>query len=71
MNPVDPKKLLGSKWTAVRPTDREKHFLVTGVRRDDAGRPRTCILEAVHSRRELSPDWRALRDRARWQTGWR
>ena len=30
-NPVSPKKLLHSKWTACLPTDKEKHFLVTAV----------------------------------------
>lgn len=29
MNPINPQKLLGSKWTAVHPRDREKHFIVT------------------------------------------
>ncbi|MFM7840374.1 MAG: TIGR02450 family Trp-rich protein, partial [Nitrospira sp.] len=29
--PVHPKKLIGSKWTAVAPVNRETHFLVIGV----------------------------------------
>ena len=29
MNPLNPKKLLNSKWTAVKPRNKEKHFLVT------------------------------------------
>ena len=28
---LNPKKLLLSKWTAVTPHDKEKHFIVTGV----------------------------------------
>lgn len=71
MNPVNPKKLRGSKWTAVKPVNREKHYIVTAVKTDAAGNPLTCVLEAVHSRRETELDWRALKDAARWRTGWR
>ena len=70
MNPVNPKKLKHSKWTAVRPRNREKHFIVTDVHLDAAGHPRTCVLEAVHGRRELELDWRELKDDERWRTGW-
>jgi tryptophan-rich hypothetical protein len=70
MNPVNPKKLENAKWTAVTPRRREKHFIVTAVRRDDAGAPQTCVLEAVHSRRELELDWRELRDPDKWRIGW-
>jgi hypothetical protein len=31
MNPLNPKKLLLSKWTAVKPLARQKHFLVSRV----------------------------------------
>jgi hypothetical protein len=31
MNSLHPKKLLLTKWTAVRPVDRQKHFIVTKV----------------------------------------
>ena len=70
MNPVSPKKLHHSKWTAVQPHHREKHFLVTDVILDADGHPRTCILEAVLSRRELRLDWRELRDAGQWAMGW-
>jgi tryptophan-rich hypothetical protein len=71
MNTVNPKKLQHSKWTATTPRDREKHFLVTDVQCDDAGIPKTCILEAIHSRREIELSWRDLADSGRWQIGWR
>lgn len=70
MNPVNPKKLMNSKWTALRPRHREKHFLVTDVHLDDAGLPLTCLLEAVHSRREVELDWRDLKDAQQWRIGW-
>jgi hypothetical protein len=31
MNPLNPKKLILSKWTAVAPLDKNKHFLVSKV----------------------------------------
>ena len=31
MNPIHPKKLLLTKWTAVVPRNREKHFVVSKV----------------------------------------
>ena len=70
MNPVSPKKLHHTKWTAIQPRRKEKHFLVTEVRLDGAGNPQTCILEAVHSCREISLDWRELKDSDKWQIGW-
>ena len=30
-NPLSPKKLLLSKWTAVTPRHKERHFIVTRV----------------------------------------
>ena len=31
MNPLNPKKLLLTKWTAVTPASKQKHFLVSLV----------------------------------------
>ena len=70
MNPVNSKKLLLSKWTAIRPLNKERHFLVTAVHCDEAGLPQTCILEAVHSRREMELQWRELKDAGQWRAGW-
>jgi tryptophan-rich hypothetical protein len=70
MNPVNLKKLLHSKWTAMAPRNRQKHFMVTKVLSDEAGFPQHCVLEAVHSHRELTLDWRELRDAKTWRLGW-
>ncbi|MGI9331328.1 MAG: TIGR02450 family Trp-rich protein [Gammaproteobacteria bacterium] len=70
MNRINPKKLLQSKWTAVTPLNKEKHFLVTGVVCDEAGVARSCILEAVHSQRETELDWRELKNAEQWLMGW-
>lgn len=70
MSRINTKKLLQSKWTAVQARNREKHFLITAVRFDEAGHLQTCILEAVHSRRRFQLDWCELRDAGKWQIGW-
>ena len=70
MNRVNPKKLQHSKWTAVQPRNKEKHFLVTDVILDAEGHPQDCILEAVLSRREIQLDWRELKDAGQWRMGW-
>jgi tryptophan-rich hypothetical protein len=72
MNRVDPRKLLLSKWTAVQPVAKEKHFVVTRVIEPEVpGDPVAFIeLEAVHSRRAQRIDWRELRDDGTWRQGW-
>jgi tryptophan-rich hypothetical protein len=69
---LNPKKLLLSKWTAVTPHDKEKHFIVTGVIEPEppATRIESIELEAVYSRRVFSLSWRDLTDRNRWRQGW-
>lgn len=70
MNPITPKKLLNSKWTAVTPQNKEKHFLVTKVKFDEEGSVTLCIIEAVMSKREAAIDWRQLKDINLWRQGW-
>ena len=71
-NPVNRKKLPGSKWTALRPVDREKHFLVTDWVRDDDGLPTDEVrIEAILTNVEREIPWRELEDRDRWRIGWR
>lgn len=70
MNRVSPKKLLNTKWTAARPQNKEKHFLVTAVHSDEAGLPQKVTIEAVYSNRETELDWRELQDAGRWLPGW-
>lgn len=70
---LTPRKLLHSKWTAVAPRRREKHFIVVRVIEPElALAPIEQIeIEAVHSRRRTVIDWRELRDAGRWHQGWR
>jgi tryptophan-rich hypothetical protein len=47
MNRINPNKLQHSKWTAVQPCNREKHFLVTAVNRDLDDHVQSCILSRL------------------------
>lgn len=71
-NLLSSKKLLLSKWTAVSPTDKEKHFVVTRVVVPDlpAVRIEWVEIEAVHSGRSSMLRWRDLADGGRWRQGW-
>ena len=70
MNRINPGKLLNSKWTAVDPVRKEKHFIVIEVEFDEDGQVSRCMLEAILSRRAASIDWRDLKDTSRWRQGW-
>ena len=69
---INPRKLLLSKWTAVRPVQREKHFMVTKVIMPlDPEAPIEWIeLEAVLSKNIYSMHWRELQDTCHWKMGW-
>lgn len=71
MNRINPSKLLLSKWTAALPQNREKHFLVTELFRDEDGTVLEIELQAVLTRRNQQLDWHVLQDDAHWKTGWR
>jgi len=67
---INPKKLLHSKWTAQQPVNREKHFIVTKLYRDEENEIIACEIEAVISKRSQRLDWRELRCELEWQQGW-
>jgi len=71
MNRFNPKKLLNSKWTAVRPVNSEKHFLVTEVEFDEQGAVIHCLVEAVMTRSASAISWQSLKNEDEWQMGWR
>ena len=71
MNRINPKKLLNSKWTALKPVRKERHFIVTGVEYNEDGAVVACAIEAVISRRSMPIEWRVLRDARRWAQGWK
>ncbi len=69
---LNPKKLLHTKWTALAPQRREKHFLVVAVvpPEVEGGAIELIDLEAVHSARIQRLPWRALTDGLVWRQGW-
>lgn len=67
---LTPRKLLLSKWTAAKPQNREKHFLVTELFCDEDGSVLQIELQAVLSKRAWRLDWRELQDAEQWLMGW-
>ncbi|MBS4080260.1 TIGR02450 family Trp-rich protein [Pseudomonas rustica] len=71
MNRINPRKLLLSKWTAAHPQNREKHFLVTELFRDEEGTVLEVELQAVLTKRAERLDWQTLLNHAEWLQGWK
>jgi len=70
-NTISPKKLLNSKWTAVKPQRKEKHFIVTEVEFNEEGSVIFCLIEAVMSKRTTEIQWQDLKDISQWSCGWK
>ena len=70
---LNPKKLLLSKWTAVNPENKEKHFIVTKLLEPEIpSQPLEQIeLEAVYSHRSVILPWPELTEADRWLQGWK
>lgn len=71
MNKINPKKLLNSKWTAVTPANKEKHFLVSEIEFDEEDVVVSCCIEAVMSKRSIPINWHDLKDDSTWLHGWK
>ncbi|KAA0947029.1 MULTISPECIES: TIGR02450 family Trp-rich protein [unclassified Pseudomonas] len=71
MNRINPTKLLLSKWTAARPRNREKHFLVSELFRDEEGTVLEIELQAVLTRRGERLAWHTLQNAEDWKMGWK
>ena len=72
MNPLNPKKLHLSKWTAVTPVAKQKHFLVSRVLQPElpANPIELVEIEAVFSKATQIIPWRDLQDDSVWRQGW-
>jgi tryptophan-rich hypothetical protein len=70
VNKISPKKLLNSKWTAVMPLNKEKHFIITEVEYDEEGAVMACVIEAIMSKRTTHIDWLNLKNTEQWLQGW-
>lgn len=71
MNRINPEKLLLSKWTAVEPVQKERHFIVTRLLRNDDEQIMGCELEAVINKNRVEIDWQQLKDQSDWIMGWK
>ncbi len=71
-NPLNPKKLLLSKWTAVKPSHKRKHFLVSKVILPELpeGVIELVEIEAVFDKKLQVIPWRDLKNSAIWLQGW-
>ena len=69
---ISPKKLLLTKWTAVTPQARQKHFLVSRVIQPELpDAPIELVeLEAVFSKAVQVIPWRELQNPYIWRQGW-
>jgi len=72
MNTLNPKKLRLTKWTAVAPVAKQKHFLVSRVIQPEL--PTDPIelveIEAVFSKATQVIAWRELQNDEVWRQGW-
>ncbi|RMO92704.1 hypothetical protein ALQ33_03772 [Pseudomonas syringae pv. philadelphi] len=71
MNQINPRKLLLSKWTAAVPVNREKHFMVTEVFKDEEGTVLEIELQAVLTQRSERLPWQVLQQAETWRMGWK
>lgn len=73
MNKISPKKLLLSKWTAVKPIAKQKHFLVSKVITPEyPDHPIEFVeIEAIYSKKTTQIAWRDLMNSELWIQGWK
>jgi tryptophan-rich hypothetical protein len=72
MNPLNPKKLRLTKWTAVKPIAKQKHFLVSRVIQPELETdPVEFVeIESVFSKATQIIQWRDLQNDEVWRQGW-
>ena len=72
MNPLNPKKLLLTKWTTVKPIAKQKHFLISRILQPALPTdPIVSVeIEAVFSKATQVIAWRELQDNSVWRQGW-
>ena len=72
MNPLNPKILLLTKWTAVKPIAKQKHFLVSRMIQPEVETdPVEFVeIESVFSKATQIIKWRELQNDEVWRQGW-
>jgi tryptophan-rich hypothetical protein len=72
MNRFNANKLLLSKWTAINPINKQKHFLVSDLVKDEFEQHiELCVLEAVINKVQFQIYWQELKDSSCWMQGWK
>ena len=73
MNPLSPKKLLLTKWTAVKPFAKQKHFLISKVILPEPPSEKIewVEIEAVMTKKVSRIAWRDLTNSTLWIQGWK
>ena len=71
-NPVNRKKINQSKWTAITPIKKEKHFVVSEVsyNPDNEQIIDFIIITSVLSNSNYKLDIKDLEDKLKWSQGW-
>ena len=72
MNLLNPKKLHLTKWTAVKPVAKQKHFLVSKVIKPELpNEPVEFVeIESIFSKASQVIPWRDLQNDEVWLQGW-
>ena len=72
MNPLNHKILLLTKWTAVKPIAKQKHFLVSRVIQPEVETDPVELveIESVFSKATQIIQWRELQNDEVWRQGW-
>ena len=73
MNPLSPKKLLLTKWTAVKPIAKQKHFLISKVILPEPPSEKIewVEIEALMTKKVSRIAWRDLTNSTLWIQGWK
>lgn len=73
VNKFNPKKLLNSKWTALNPQNKERHFIVVKLLEDPQieGKIIACILQSVMHKNDYEMPCEGLKDALTWAQGWK
>lgn len=71
VNNINPIALLGSKFTKVNITQKEKHFDLIKVSFDEDQHVELCVIQAVFTQNEYTIDLRELKDSQQWKVGWK
>ncbi len=70
---LNAKKLLLTKWTAAKPQNKEKHFIVTSLIEPNVPDAQIEMIDlvATYSKRSFAVQRRELTDQSKWMPGWK